>query len=86
MSVEATGTDTDTDTGTCTSPARIHARNHARLSPEPLGLGLPLGLVARPLELEVAEHVRHELADLHRRDVLADAGAGAVAELYCIAM
>ena len=64
-------------------PPRIDSSNHPRLPPEPLRLGLPIRLLRRPLDLEVSEHLWEEFADLHGGDVLADAGARAVAEL-CI--
>ena len=59
----------------------INPCNHPSLPPKPLRLRLPVRLLCRPLEFKVSQHLRHELCDLHRRDVLADAGAGTVAEL-----
>ena len=43
-------------------PPPFELDNHARLLPEPDGLRLPLRIARRPLELEMPQDLRYELA------------------------
>lgn len=62
----------------------LELHKHTRLLMHPIAVRLPLLLRRSPLQLESPQHLRHQLAHLHERNVLANAGAHAIPELQSI--
>jgi hypothetical protein len=61
--------------------ADLEPHLHIELLPEPSSIGVPLLVLRDPLQIESLQDKRNKLANLHNGDVLANARAGAMAEL-----